>query len=659
MDRSEGQATLDASERTPPRSFELALRHVVEGTARHTGDAFFRALVRNLAEVLGVDGAWVTEFDAAARRLRAFAFYHRGGWIDGYEYALDGTPCAPVIETKSLFCVPERLVELYPRDPDLAPLGAVSYLGAPLLDTNDQIMGHLAVLDSQPMRLTERARGLFEIFAARATAELTRLQADRKLRQQERQFAGVVSSAMDTIVELDAELRIKLMNPAGHEAFGCDASAVLEQPFDQFLRDDATRRVRALAKELTHGPPADRQRWIAGLNARRADGSEFVAEATMSQLEVEHEMRFTLILRDVQSRLDAEQHIRALTEERAVLLEELDELYHVSGIIGSSEPMRAVMDDIGRVAPTDSTVLLLGESGTGKELFARAVHRISKRAEKPLIKLNCAALPAHLVESDLFGHEKGAFTGAVSARRGRFAMADGGTIFLDEIGELPLELQAKLLRVLQEGEFEPVGGARTVTVDVRVVAATNRDLEAMVRSGTFREDLFYRLFVFPVRIPALRERGEDIVALAENFMNEYARRAGCVLKPLSLEQRTRLARYQWPGNVRELQNVIDRAVILSSGDELGLDRALPGGPEKSRRTESAPGAVQEVLTDGQVRDFERANTLRALRVCEGRVSGAGGAAQLLGVRPSTLASRLKSLGIRKSDYETSLSSTPS
>ncbi|MDZ4064787.1 MAG: sigma 54-interacting transcriptional regulator, partial [Coriobacteriia bacterium] len=370
---------------------------------------------------------------------------------------------------------------------------------------------------------------------------------------------------------------------------------------------------------------------------------------------VEGEDRFTIILRDVQSRLEADQQIRALREERAVLLEGLREIFDVSGILGWSPPMRAVMDDVRRVASTNSTVLLLGESGTGKELFARAVHNISERARGPLIKLNCASIPAHLVESELFGHEKGAFTGAVAARRGRFSMADGGTIFLDEVGELPLDLQAKLLRVLQEGEFEPVGGTKTVRVNVRVVAATNRDLEAMVRDGAFREDLFYRLCVFPVQIPPLRERGEDIVVLAEAFLDECARRMGREMDRLSLEQRSRLTSYRWPGNVRELRNVIERAVILSPGRTLELHRALPGRSDAGVSDDVQQVAHHDVLTDNQIRDLERANTLRALRTCSGRVSGPGGAAQLLGVRPSTLASRLKSLGIRKSDYEISSS----
>jgi transcriptional regulator with GAF, ATPase, and Fis domain len=293
-------------------------------------------------------------------------------------------------------------------------------------------------------------------------------------------------------------------------------------------------------------------------------------------------------------------------------------------------------------------VLLTGETGTGKELFARAIHEASGRSRRPLVKVNCAAIPANLIESELFGHERGAFTGATQRREGRFSLADGGTIFLDEVGELPLELQPKLLRVLQEGEFEPVGSSRTKSVDVRVVSATNVDLDQAVKEGAFREDLYYRLNVFPIRLPPLRERGDDVVLLAEAFARRFARRSGRSLLPLGDADARRLEAYHWPGNVRELQNVIERAVITSRDGRLNLARALPLPEGAPHAAESGGGETPgRLLTEAEVRELERENLRRALERAGWKVSGDGGAAGLLGVSPSTLSSRMKALGLRR------------
>jgi transcriptional regulator with GAF, ATPase, and Fis domain len=317
------------------------------------------------------------------------------------------------------------------------------------------------------------------------------------------------------------------------------------------------------------------------------------------------------------------------------------------GIVGRSPALLAALRAVQQVAPTHATVLVTGASGTGKELIARAIHRGSRRRDGPLIKVNCAAVPAALMESEFFGHERGAFTGATYRREGRFALADRGTIFLDEVGELPLELQAKLLRVLQEGEFEPVGASRTRRVDVRVVAATNRNLLDEVRAGRFREDLFYRLNVFPVHLPALRERAGDIPLLVQAFVEALARRLERRFAPPSRECLRRLEAYEWPGNVRELQNVVERAVISAQGDHLDLGAALPQ-PEAVRQAVQPAGAARRVLTARELRQIERANLLLALELAHGRVSGPGGAAQLLGMHPSTLASRIKALRIERS-----------
>jgi transcriptional regulator with GAF, ATPase, and Fis domain len=315
------------------------------------------------------------------------------------------------------------------------------------------------------------------------------------------------------------------------------------------------------------------------------------------------------------------------------------------GIVGRSRALRLVLEEVERVAQTDATVLVTGETGTGKELIARAVHAASRRRTRALVKVNCAAMPANLIESELFGHERGAFTGATLRREGRFALADAGTLFLDEIGELPFELQAKLLRVLQEGEFEPLGSSRTRKVDVRVVAATNRDLAAEVRSGRFREDLYYRLNVFPIRLPALRERAEDIPLLVRHFADRLAARLGRDFEPVPPECLRRLQSHPWPGNVRELQNVIEHAVIAARGRRLDVSRALQASaaPEPA----AIAGASSRVLTVKEIEEIERANLLLALESTGWRVSGEGGAARLLGINPSTLASRIKALGLRR------------
>lgn len=330
--------------------------------------------------------------------------------------------------------------------------------------------------------------------------------------------------------------------------------------------------------------------------------------------------------------------------ENEYLREELKGAGAFGELIGQSPALEAVSRQIDLVAPTDAAVLILGESGTGKELIAREIHRRSRRADRPLIKVNCAAIPRELYESEFFGHAKGSFTGALRDRVGRFELAEGGTLFLDEVGEIPLELQAKLLRVLQEGDLERVGEERTRHVNVRLIAATNRDLKAEAEAGRFRQDLYYRLSVFPVESPSLRKRKEDIPLLADHFLQLASRRIGRTKAPLTMAAVQRLQRYDWPGNVRELQHVIERAVITSIGGRLNID--LPD-QTANEPVASAPEAEKSmaVRTDAEIRQLEKENLLTALRATGGKVSGPGGAAELLGVKPTTLASRLKKLEI--------------
>jgi len=628
-----------------------ALRALVEGTASHTGERFFAELVRNLVRVLGTHGAWVTEYLEQSRRLRALAFWLGDGWVEDYEYAIAGTPCEPVIERAGLVHFPENIVALFPRDPDLAPFGAVSYMGAPFLDLDGRILGHLAVLDTKPMPADPRTQALFQVFANRAAAELRRLRVETELREREEELGRLVDGAMDAIIELDLDLRVALINSAAEKAFHRRSADVVGGGFAGFLTEASRCRLEELIRELESRSGERRHLWIAGgLEARLPSGEEFPAEATLSRFETRRGPRFTLILRNVNERLEAERRIRSLTVETQIMREELKELHDVDDIIGRSDAVMATLRDVRQVASTDSTVLLLGETGTGKELIARAIHATSPRKDRPLIKVNCAAIPSNLIESEFFGHEKGAFTGATTRCDGRFALADGGTIFLDEIGELPPDLQAKLLRVLQEGEFEPVGSSRTRKVNVRVVAATNRDLESAVRAREFREDLYYRLNVFPIQLPPLRERGGDVVLLAEAFARKYGRRMGRKIEPFTADCVRRLEAYAWPGNVRELQNVIERAVITSRNGRLDLARAIPGSSEEGPRERLAGGEQADpgtVLTDRELRALERRNLIRALEAAEWRVSGNRGAARMLGLKPSTLASRMRSLGIER------------
>ncbi len=354
---------------------------------------------------------------------------------------------------------------------------------------------------------------------------------------------------------------------------------------------------------------------------------------------VERELRKTLA-ENARLRLELE-------EERDYLREEFDEALNFGSIVGTSPALQQMLRRIEAVANTPASVLVLGESGVGKELVAREIHNQSPRREKPLVRVNCASIPKDLFESEFFGHVKGAFTGAHKDRIGRFQLADGGTIFLDEIGEIPLELQGKLLRVLQESEFERVGDDVTRSVDVRVIAATNRDLEELIVEGRFREDLFYRLSVFPVEVPPLRARGDDVVQLAQHFLKQTCRDFGREPLTLTRAHADNLRRYDWPGNVRELKNVIERAVILSAGNVLRLDKSMSDMKTEDDSALAPEPSARQVMTEKEMREFQKDNIVAALQLANGRVSGPGGAAELLDVRPTTLADRIRALGIRK------------
>ncbi len=631
---------------SPTSEFDehAALRSVVEGTASETGEKFFRSLVENLARSLGTMGAWVARLSPDRTELCALSMKLRDRWWENFVYRVPGTPCETAIQERRVVHIPERVIDLYRDQPYLRDNGAVSYLGVPLFGADGQIVGQLAVLDDKPLPAEPRAMAIFQIFANRAAAELQRLQSERAVVERETQLRRLLESAMDAIVDFDADFRVTLMNPAARRSLGRD-----ERPASFDLRSlfspESRQRLERCAAELMRSDAVQNSQWIAGgLRVLRPDAEPFQAEATLSHYRLNERDRMTLILRDVDERLAAEQRIVSLARETQYLRDELTSLQNYDRIVGSSAPLLRALLEVEHVAPAETGVLLLGETGTGKELFARAIHARSKRSGKPLVKLNCGAIPHALIESELFGHEKGAFTGATQRRHGRFALADGGTLFLDEIGELPLELQPKLLRVLQEGELEPVGSSRTMRVDVRIIAATNRDLAEMVKRGTFREDLFYRLNVFPIRIPPLRERDRDVDELSRVFLEKYARQLGRELAPLSEDVLERLRRYSWPGNVRELQNVIERGVIVSTSGVFDIERALP---EPALQAPAPKPPATRVHTLAELLALERANIERALAQTKGKVAGKSGAAALLGTHPSTLSSRMRSLGIKR------------
>jgi PAS domain S-box-containing protein len=463
--------------------------------------------------------------------------------------------------------------------------------------------------------------------------------AEEALRQSEQQLRSLFQFSPDAIVVSDGEGRIADINAQVEKFFGYDRSELLGQPIE-ILVPERFRLTHPRHRHDYSQQPRTRPMG-AGLElyGRRKDGSEFPVDIMLGPVETAEGRLVLSVIRDLSQKREAEEALRRSEQEKRYLEEELQTEHHFEEIVGESSGLKRVLKQVETVAATDATVLILGETGTGKELIARAIHDLSPRRDRAFVKLNCSAIPSGLLESELFGHEKGAFTGAIAQKIGRLELAHQGTFFLDEVGDLPSELQPKILRALQEKEFERVGGTRTIPVNVRLVAATNRDLAKMVSDGEFRSDLYYRLRVFPVTVPPLRERREDIPLLVRYFVSNHSRRMGRRIETIPADAMQMLMKWHWPGNVRELENFIERSVILSQGPVL---RAPLG---ELKVAEERVG-----LADPNLETAEREHILRILRECKGMIGGSKGAAERLGLKRTTLNSKIKKLGIQRRDY---------
>jgi PAS domain S-box-containing protein len=479
-----------------------------------------------------------------------------------------------------------------------------------------------------------------------AAQQLQKLYED--LRRSERELRGVISAVPAHVWSASPDGTVDFVNERLLEFVGLTSDDILGWKWESVLHsDDRAKFVMDWCVAVKEGQSIESE-----VRVRRADGQYrwFLSRAVPLRDGKGEIVKWYGVSTDIEDRKRAEAEIRALKDqlyrENLVLRDEVDRASMFEEIVGASKPLRAVLSRIVKVAPTDSTVLITGETGTGKELVARAVHRRSQRCSRAFVSVNCAAIPRDLIASELFGHEKGAFTGATQRRLGRFELAEGGTIFLDEIGELPAETQIALLRVLQEHEFERVGGTGSIRADVRVIGATNRDLQAAIAGGTFRSDLFYRLNVFPIEVPPLRERKEDIPVLVEYFIDRYATKAGKRILGINKKSLELLQSYPWPGNVRELQNVIERSVIVCDTENFSVDESWLSRPPL------ASEATGQLELSRRLAAQERELIEAALRESGGRVSGPSGAAAKLGIPGSTLETKIKSLKIDKNRFKT-------
>jgi formate hydrogenlyase transcriptional activator len=659
------------------------LRIISEGTASAIGKDFFRLLAQKIIVSLGIRYAIVTECaNSAKTRVRTLVYIERDNFLEDFEYDLNGTPCEIVMTGQSYFCTKD-LDLLFPKE-----VGVKAYFAVPIYLSNGEVIGHIAVFDTKPLEINPEKLDILKIFASRAGAEIERKRKDELIQSNMERYKSIFDFSPVGLCEEDFS-EVKKHVDELKSIHGLDLKSIFEKfPDEVFNSWRRVKRIRVNQAQLNVFDVESEEEYSQYLQETYmpmpAKGLLLTFESGVTQFERETEIiskagrkkmmkvkrviipgaeqdwsksliscvditELKKVQESLKKSLDEVQLLKEQLEaENTYLQQEIKLNHNFEEIVSNSAVFRSVLEKVEQVAETDATVLILGESGTGKELIARAIHSVSNRGNRPLVKINCAALPSNLIESELFGHEKGAFTGAITQKVGRFELAHGGTLFLDEIGEMPLDLQSKLLRVLQEGEFERVGSSKTLKVDVRIIAATNRDLEASVDSKEFRTDLFYRLNVFPILSPPLRQRKEDIPFLVNHFCKKYGTRFNKKIQSVSKPVLEKLMAYDWPGNVRELENIIERGIIVSKGGVLEMGDWLPKvdkqtNPAAKRANDSPPTAAKKE----SMRDVEHQHILDTLEKTNWKIRGENGAAKILGLNPTTLEARMKKLGISR------------
>ena len=588
---------------------------------------------------------------------------HHG--LDAQQTGRDPGLCASAIISDEVYYLRDALGDARSLANPLVAgsLGLRFYAGAPLRTYDGFNLGTLCVIDRQPRELSPAEAEMLTKLAAlvmdqmelrlaakkvaelelsdRSKSEQLR-EANEALAQSEERFRDLFEEAPIAYMHEDLDSRFIQANRAALRILGLKPEEVAGMFGKSLVPDtsDAQRRLREALDSIGRGTDTSG----VVLELRRKDNGKPIWVQWWSRPATGGSYTRTMFL-DITDRILMEKERARLEAQNAYLREEIQIEQNFGDLVGESPGLRKVVQQIQLVAPTDATVLITGESGTGKELVARGIHEHSSRNGRALVKLNCSAVPEGLFESEFFGHVRGAFTGALKDKPGRFELADGGTLFLDEIGEVPLAMQAKLLRVLQEQELERIGDTRTRKVNVRIIAATNRDLKKEVDAGRFRQDLFYRLSVFPIEVPPLRERREDIALLAAHFLRQSARRMNRPDLRITQAALSELVAYDWPGNARELQNTVERVVILSRGGPLRFDLAGKAGDAPRPRTQSA--LKPDLPTRDELKRQERDAIVAALKRTGGKIFGADGAAELLGMKPTTLTSRIKALGLNR------------
>ena len=627
---------------------EELLRTVSEATSGFVGEDFLIELAKHITMTLNMRYALITECaNAEKTKLRTLCYVDGKKVLDNIEYDTAGIPCEIIMQGKDFF-MGEGVQAKFPKEK-----GIEAAVGVPICSSKTgEIIGHILALDPDAVTTEKNQTAILKIFAARAGAEIERIKAENKLKEtlmdaniqlqiklkeSEQRYRDLFEEAPIAYVNEGLDSKFITANRAALKILGIKEEEVQGLYGFSFIPDtpEAQKRVKDAFEAINRGENTSG----VVLELRRKDNGQPLWIQWWSKPDPSGQFTRTMFV-DITKQVLMEQEQARLKAQNQYLQEEIKLNYNFEEIISKSTNFQKVLRQIEQVAATDATVLILGESGTGKELIARAVHHISNRSKRPLVKVNCATLPANLIESELFGHEKGAFTGAMERKIGRFELADGGTIFLDEIGELPVELQAKLLRVLQEGEFERLGNPKTMKVNVRVIAATNRNLQQAIEKKEFREDLYYRLNVFPIICPPLRSRKEDIPLLVKHFCQKHEGKIGKKITDVPKNVIDALIAYDWPGNIRELENIIERAMIISRHNILEYGEWIP--TEKILIGENGKTGSATKLED-----VEKEHIIETLKKTGWKVSGEKGAAKILGLNPTTLEARMKKLGIKR------------